>query len=39
MPEIRILAAAEADDTALLITAFLITANSVEVTIGDGAKD
>jgi hypothetical protein len=34
MPEIRILAEGEADDTA-----FLIIANSVEVRIGEGAKD
>ena len=34
MPEIRILAEGEADDTA-----FLIIANSVEVRIGGGAKD
>jgi hypothetical protein len=32
--EIRILAEGEADDTA-----FLIIANSVEVTIGEGTKD
>jgi hypothetical protein len=34
MAEIRILAAGEVDDTV-----FLITANSVEVTIGESAKD